>query len=68
MLKKKKGKEGIYEFTFKHIQAALKCITDRNNHLKAVEYYNKKKEIIGDNKEDDIEIDFHKSKLNFNAD
>jgi len=64
MLKKKEGKEGIYEFSFKHVKDALKFITDQDSHQKAIEYYNKKNEILGHNYQDVIEILFHKSKSN----
>ena len=66
MLKKKEGKEGIYEFYFKHIQDALEDIADQDSHERAIEYYAKKKKIIGDNIDDSVEAFFHKVKLNPN--
>ncbi|MFX1480327.1 MAG: leucine-rich repeat domain-containing protein [Promethearchaeota archaeon] len=45
MIKKKKGKEGIFEFTFKHIQDALEGRADKKNHQQALKYYEKKFEI-----------------------
>lgn len=64
MLKKKKGKKEIYEFTFKHIQSALKSLADHKSHEKARRYYQSKIEILGDNIDDSKEIEYHRSKLN----
>ena len=60
MLKKKKKKEGIYEFTFKHVQDALEDIVTKENHNEALKYYEKKKNIIGDDINDNVEVLFHK--------
>ena len=66
MVKKKDGKEGIYEFCYTHIQDALEDIADRESHDKAVKYYEKKKEIIGEDIDDAVEILYHKVKSNPN--
>ncbi|MFW9784669.1 MAG: tetratricopeptide repeat protein [Candidatus Heimdallarchaeota archaeon] len=62
MLKKKEGEEGLYEFSFKHIQVALEDIADKKSHEMAIEYYNKKKEVIGVNYNDTVELLFHGAK------
>jgi len=62
MLKKKEGKEGTYEFYFKHIQEALEDLTDKESHKKTIEYYEKKREIYGDNIDDAVEALYHKVK------
>ena len=62
MLKKKKGKEGTYEFCYIHIQDALEDIADSENHNKAIKYYEKKKELIGEKVDDAVEILYHKLK------
>ena len=66
MLKKKKGKEGIYEFTFKHVQDALEDIATSENHNEALNYYEKKKYINGEDVNDDVEVLFHKVTVNPN--
>ena len=64
MLKRKEGKEGVYEFVFKHFQSALKSLANQVSHEKAIKYYQNKIEIFGDNIEDSKEIEYHRSKLN----
>jgi len=64
MLKKRSDKEGIFEFYFKHIQDALEDIGAKENHEKAIEYYMKKLEIVGENVDDAVEILYHKVKSN----
>jgi tetratricopeptide (TPR) repeat protein len=64
ILKKKEDQEGNYEFTFKHIQEALKIDVDPNSHKKAIEYYKKKASEYGDNINNKVEILFHKAQLN----
>jgi len=63
MLKKKEGKEGTYQFVFKHIQEAIKEETDENNHETAIKYYKNKRDKFGENIDDAVEIFFHQSKL-----
>ena len=60
MLKKKKGKEGTYEFTFKHVQDAIEDIATKKNHSEALKYYEKKKGITGDDIDDEVEVLFHR--------
>jgi len=64
MLKKREGQEGTYEFYFKHIQDALENIADKESQEKAIEYYEKKEEVIGENIDDAVEILYHKVKSN----
>jgi len=66
MLKKKEDKEGTYEFCYIHIQDALEDISDRKSHDKAIKYYEKKKEILGEDIDDDVEVLYHKVKTNPN--
>jgi len=64
MIKKKNGKEGTFEFYFKHIQDYLDNKAVKENHEQMIKYYEKKKEIIGDNIDDTVEILYHKVKSN----
>ena len=64
MLKKREGKEGVYEFFPEHIQSAPKSLVDQASHENAIKYYQKKIEIFGDNIDDSKEIEYHRSKLN----
>ena len=64
MLKKKEGREVTYEFKYKHIQDALEDVVDKQNHEKAIKHYKKKKEIIGENIDDAVEVLYHKVRLN----
>lgn len=66
MLKKRKGKEGTYEFTFKHVQDALEDIATKENQNEALKYYEKKKYIKGDDVNDEVEVLFHKVKADPN--
>lgn len=65
MLKKKEGRQGIYEFTFKHIQDALEEEAEQVHHKKAIKYYhNKKKELKESySTDDDVELLFHKIRI-----
>ena len=63
IIKKKKGKEETYEFSFQEIQDVLNSLADEKSHQKALQYYEKKlKKSRGDIR-DEIEILFHKAKL-----
>ncbi|MGB5910224.1 MAG: tetratricopeptide repeat protein, partial [Promethearchaeia archaeon] len=64
MVKKSSGSEGIYEFYFKHIQDYLEDEAEKDCHEKAIKYYEKKKEIIGENVNDAVEVLYHKVKSN----
>jgi len=57
MVQKKEGKEGVYEFSYHHIQDAL---VDDEGHKEAVEYYMDKMRRVGENYDDVVEILFHK--------
>jgi len=61
-LEKRMGKEGIYQFSYKHIQEAIR-IDEKEPHEKAIEYYKNKNENI-QNYDNAVEILFHKSKSN----
>ncbi|MHA1931108.1 MAG: tetratricopeptide repeat protein, partial [Promethearchaeota archaeon] len=67
MLKKRAGKENIYEFHFKHIQDALEDRAPKISHNRAIKYYEKRIELLGDSLDDFLEILFHKSKINPNT-
>ncbi|MHA2393729.1 MAG: tetratricopeptide repeat protein [Promethearchaeota archaeon] len=64
ILKLKKGKKEIYEFTVLYIQDVFESLIDKKYHENAILYYEKKKEKYRDNANDDIEILFHKVKIN----
>lgn len=64
MLKKRDGKEGTYEFYFKHIQDALEDIAHKENHKKAIKYYERKRKISLGQNDDAVEILYHKVKSN----
>lgn len=64
MIKKKEGKEGLYEFSYKYIQNILEEMTDKGRHEKAIKYYKKKEELIGENINDSVEILYHKVRSN----
>ncbi len=64
MLIKKEGIGEIYEFSFEHIQSALKSLADLKSHKKAIKYYHRKKEKYGENFDDYKEISFHETKIN----
>ncbi len=65
MLKKIAGAEGIYQFSYRHIKAAVSGEKDEESHERAVEYYTNKKHFgVNYYIYDDIEDLFHRSKLN----
>ena len=64
MLKKRGGKEGTYEFYFRHIQDVLEDSAVQENHKKAIEYYIKKRDISGEHIDDAVEVLFHKVRSN----
>ncbi|GAG40389.1 unnamed protein product, partial [marine sediment metagenome] len=64
MLKKKEGKEGIYDFTFKHLKSFLKNMDNKSDHLKAIEYYSKKQEDFTIDEKFNNQISYHKMKIN----
>jgi len=64
ILKKKKGKEVVFEFLSQEIQDALEPLTDDKSHEKALQYYQRKSKKFKDDLQDDIEVLFHKVKLN----
>ncbi|ODS36212.1 hypothetical protein BEH94_05145 [Candidatus Altiarchaeales archaeon WOR_SM1_SCG] len=63
MLETKEGEEGIYWFSYRHIQDAL-AGEDKETHQKAVEYYLNKIKKHGGNNDDYVEIIFHLSRVN----
>jgi tetratricopeptide (TPR) repeat protein len=63
ILKKKKSNEERYEFSFRDIQEVLNSFADEKSHIKALQYYEKKRELIKGDLLDEIEILFHKTKL-----
>ncbi|MHA1932116.1 MAG: tetratricopeptide repeat protein, partial [Promethearchaeota archaeon] len=64
IIQKKKGKEQTYEFSFHEIQDVLNFPYDENAHKKALQYYEKKSKGFGADLLDEIEVLFHKTKLN----
>ncbi|MFX0083026.1 MAG: tetratricopeptide repeat protein [Candidatus Hodarchaeota archaeon] len=64
LLKRKKGKEEIYEFSFPQIQEVLRLQTNEKHHENAIKYYEKKGKNFKDDLLDKIEVLFHKAKLN----
>lgn len=64
IIKEKEGKEEIYEFSFPQIQKALEIFTDENCHERALQYYETKRKKYGVDIFDEIEVLFHKAKLN----
>ncbi len=62
-LKKKDIQEEAYEFIYDHIKESLGLDVDTISHQLAVNYYNKKKEIYGENPEDFTELMYHNSLL-----
>jgi len=63
IIKKKKGTEEIYDFSYNLIQGVLEIMTDEKCHEKAISYYERKRKKYGENLNDDIELLFHKVKL-----
>jgi tetratricopeptide (TPR) repeat protein len=64
LLKEKEGKEEIYEFSFPQIQEVLGLQTDEKHHENAIKYYEKKAIKFKDDLFDNIEVLFHKAKIN----
>ena len=64
ILKKKESSEDIYHFSFPQIQDILKILTDETCHKGALQYYETKRKKFGVDILDDIEVLFHKAKLN----
>ena len=63
IIKRKKGKKEIYEFSYQQIQDALKILTNEKSHEKAIKYYERKRKKYVDIITDDIEVLFHKAIL-----
>ncbi len=63
-IRKKEGKEEIYEFSFPEIKDVLETLANENNHERAIKYYKNKKKKWKVDILDDIEVLFHKAKLN----
>lgn len=64
ILKVKKGKQEIYEFSILYLQDALESVIDEKSHENVIVYYEKKLEKYGENILDEIEILFHRVKIN----
>ncbi|MCZ7393685.1 MAG: tetratricopeptide repeat protein [Candidatus Methanoperedens sp.] len=64
-LEKRRGDDGIYRFSYKHIQEAMKG-DEKEMHGKAIEYYKNKSEKFQDY-DDVVEILYHSSKLSQDA-
>ncbi|MFX0023915.1 MAG: tetratricopeptide repeat protein [Candidatus Hermodarchaeota archaeon] len=64
IIKIRKTKEERYEFNFPEFQIIIEAFTDKRNHEKAIQYYEKKLRRLKDNIQDEIEILYHKAKIN----
>ncbi len=64
IIKEKEGKEEIYEFPFPQIQNILEILADETCHERALQYYEIKRKKFRPDILDDIEVLFHKVKLN----
>ncbi|MFW9987890.1 MAG: tetratricopeptide repeat protein [Candidatus Odinarchaeota archaeon] len=64
LIKEKEGKVGIYEFAFPYLQEMLETQTDKKSHEYALQYYEEKMKKLKIDILDDIEILFHKVKVN----
>lgn len=64
IITKKEGKEETYKFSSQEIQDVLNSLADENSHKKALQYYEKKRKKFRDDLLDEIEVLFHKTKLN----
>jgi len=66
LIKKKEGSELVFEFIIKLIPDVFETITDEKSHEKALKYYEIKKKVVGADKNDDVEVLYHKAILNPN--
>ncbi|MFX1363584.1 MAG: tetratricopeptide repeat protein [Promethearchaeota archaeon] len=64
LIKAKEGKVEIYEFAFPYLQEILETQVDKKSHEYALKYYEVKTKKINGDILDDIEILFHKVKVN----
>ncbi len=64
IIKEKEGKVEVYEFSFPYLQDVLYAQTDEKFHQYALQYYETKTQKFKAKPLDDIEILFHKVKLN----
>ncbi len=64
IIKEKEGKEEIYEFSFPQVQKILEILADETCHERALQYYETKRKKFDADILDDIEVLFHKVKLN----
>ncbi|MFX1593262.1 MAG: tetratricopeptide repeat protein [Promethearchaeota archaeon] len=64
IIKKKEGKKELYEFSYQEIKVFLATLTDETHHKKALHYYEKKIQKVKANLYDEIEVLYHKSKVN----
>lgn len=64
MLNKKEGNEGIYRFSYHHIQEAIRDEENKESHEKAIEYYKNKIKKSGEGYDDAVELLFHQSQSN----
>ncbi|MFX0155747.1 MAG: tetratricopeptide repeat protein [Candidatus Hodarchaeota archaeon] len=64
IIKEKEEKEEIYEFSFPLIQEVLETITDKKHQENALNYYEKKRKKFKDDIYDEIEVLYHRSKIN----
>ncbi|MHA1302059.1 MAG: hypothetical protein ACTSO9_21810 [Candidatus Helarchaeota archaeon] len=67
LLKKREGKENIYEFTFHLVQETLNDEAESINHENAIKYYEKKREILGETIDDAVEMLYHQLRVKINT-
>ena len=64
IIRKKVDKKEVYEFSLDHIQEVLETQADEKCHEYALKYYEIKTQKLNGNLQDNIEVLFHKVKLN----
>ncbi len=64
IIKMKNGKGETFEFSVQEIKDVLNSLADKKSHKKALQYYEKKDEKFRGELLDEIEVLFHKAKLN----
>ncbi|MFX0057882.1 MAG: tetratricopeptide repeat protein [Candidatus Hodarchaeota archaeon] len=63
IIKKKLNKQVKYKFFFQEIQDNLEFLAEERHHKNAIKYYEKKVRRFKDNVQDQIELLFHKAKV-----
>ncbi|MFX1478834.1 MAG: tetratricopeptide repeat protein [Promethearchaeota archaeon] len=66
LLKKKAESESEYEYFIDRIQLDYAIIAEKKSHEKALKYYEIKKKVLGEDRNDQVEVLFHKAVINPN--